>query len=248
MRFIMSFTKNLNKLLSVCVIASGITNVSSTELISPTPYAKTMASSIVDSFEQGKASRAFMTAMKSQDVLRTGLEYICKKADLQIAEQEFFLALNQVFSGNTPNVTDDAVDLILDSAQRGYADANEIVKVVSGGRTIAEIEKSFYHKLKTTIKQRLQSFIDESSSDDEDLEDYYPFEQLQEHMFLGITSYLKDIHDQDAKKIVTGTLDRMLACPDCTNEELLEEIFPLSEYESSKPFYDELSKKILERK
>lgn len=272
MRFVMNLTKKM--LLSACILASGITNtVVCAELISHTPYAKTMAASIVDSFERGKASRAFMTAMKSQDVLRTGFGDICKKSDLQMAEQEFFSALAQVFSGEVPNVTDSAVDLILESAQRGYVDANDIVKFVSGGKTIAEIEKSSYPTLKMTIKQRLQGFIDESSSDnedsmsdtesddgsidvsrkaeplsDEDLEDDYPFKQLQEHMFLGVTSYLKNIHDQDAKKIVTGTLDRMLACPDCTNEELLDEIFPLSESESSKPFYDELSRKILKRK
>ncbi len=164
----MSFSKNLNKLLLVCTIVPGIINASSTELVSPTPYAKTMAASIVDSFEQGKATRAFMAAMKSQDILRTGLVYICKKPDLQQAEQEFFSALNQVFSGEVPNVTDRAVDLILESAQRGYVDANDIVKVVSGGKTITEIENSSYPTLKMTIKQRLQSFIAESSSDDED--------------------------------------------------------------------------------
>lgn len=94
----MSFTKNLNKLLLIgTVLAGGIMNASSTELVSPTPYAKTMAASIVDSFEQGKATRAFISALKSQDTLRTGLGYICKKTDLQIAEQEFFSFKSSIF-------------------------------------------------------------------------------------------------------------------------------------------------------
>jgi len=165
----MNFSKNLNKLLLIGTTALfGVTNILSSELISPTPYAKTIAASVVDSFEVGKATRAFITAMKSRNTLRTGLTHICKEPVLLTAEQEFFTALNEVFSGRTPNVTDNAIDLILKSAQNGYADANDIVKVVSGGKTILEIDKSFYPTLKETIKMRLQSFIDESSSDDED--------------------------------------------------------------------------------
>lgn len=199
------FTKNLNKLLSVCVIASGITNASSSELISPTPYAKTMAASIVDSFTQGKASRAFVTAMKSKDILRTGLGHICKKPNLQSAEQEFFAALNQVFSGEVPNVTDNAVDLILESAQSGYADANEIVKAVSGGKTISDIDKSSYPTLKMTIKQRLQGFIDKSSSDDEDSVSDEEIRQLKSYLQIPESRAisLKDLRKRKANRDIS---------------------------------------------
>ena len=156
-----------NKILSACAIVSETTNDPSTGLIPPTQFVKIVAASIVDSFELGKASRAFVTAMKYKDTLRDGLVYTCKKLELQRAEQVFFLALNQVFSSEvTDSVTDSVVDLILESAQCGYAYAKDIVKVVSGGKASADIDKG-YSKLKMTIKQRLQGFIDDSYYDNE---------------------------------------------------------------------------------
>ena len=80
----------------------------------------------------------------------------------------------------------------------------------------------------------------------EESDDNYPFEQLQEHMFLGINSYLRDTSDSDAKTIIKGTLKRMLSHREGhTDEELLEEILPLNEYEESRGLYHELQTMIV---
>lgn len=182
----MNFSRNLDVMLLIGSILASPVNTLSTELISPTPYAKTMAASIVDSFEQGKPTRAFISTLKFKDMLRMGLGHICDSDNLQVAEQEFFSALKQVFSGETPNVTNEAVDLILKSAKNGCSDANEIV-IASSGKAISEIAENFFPTLREAIRVRLQDFIDKSSSDDEDF-DSAEIQQLKSYLQIPQTA------------------------------------------------------------
>ncbi len=159
----------LNKVLMGAVLLGGIMSGNCSETAPLSPYqqtAKTMAASLVDSFEFGKPTRAFTTTLRSKIALITGLQHLCKTEE-QSAEQKFYNALNQIFSKDTLEITDSALNLILQSALAGYKDADDIVKTVSGGRSILKIKNQDYTVLKEGIKMRLQGFIEESSSDDE---------------------------------------------------------------------------------
>ena len=236
--------------------------------------AKMLIKSFTDSLEFKKPTRVFITLLGSLPHIVPGLDTLSENSGLP-ADKQFFMALFQIFSDPKRKVNNAEADAILESAEKGCQDAREMVSVVLGRRSPSEIsdkQKTLMEQMQEIIDEssseedssgvdseaknvrsggnrtKLGEYVGDEDTDSEDSEEDYTYEQLQEHMFLGINSYLRDISDSDAKIIIVGTLKRMLSQSDRTKEELSSEIFPLGEYADSKPLYDELQRMIAEKK
>lgn len=154
--------EKFTKILKGAALIISVMSANSSELEVLNSYkqtAKVMATSFIDSFETGKPNRSFV-AMMHYEGLRTGLAHICTIGILQEAARNFFTALSQIFSGETVEVSDHSLDLILQSAIAGYRDADDIIKAVSDGKSISAITMEDYSDLKKKIKMRLQNLIE----------------------------------------------------------------------------------------
>lgn len=93
--------------------------------------------------------------------------------------------------------------------------------------------------------------INDNEKEEEEEEEQYTIEQLQDYISLGITGFLQDdANNLTAKTLIEDSLNLMLKLPkeQYTNEQIMEDIEPLSHCYITQSFYETLAKRVSERK
>jgi hypothetical protein len=199
--------------------------------------AKLVAAGFMKSVESGKPTSSFRIVLHSPQIWP-----ILKKQSQVVNEpsgqQQFFLALSQIFGDNEVKVTDSSIELIIQAAQGGYKGADDIV-MAAYGKNFSQVKQSEIDCLKAMISDRMESATDTMEEGQVMEPSSSALVGIAVTLIESVTNLLSGDTKYDWPKIIKSSFGDLISNYEA--DQLLEFISPLQNGEiQAKSLYSEL--------